>query len=133
MLPYFRFHHIGVAVFNIDATAKYYLDAGYNKTETVYDRVQNVYICFLTKDKMPMVELLAPVDNTSPVIKTLEKTGVTPYHFCYEVDDITQAIADLRKMCFVPIIKPVEACAINNRKVCFLFNKNVGLIELVEV
>jgi len=132
MLPYFRFHHIGVAVFDIDSTAKYYLDAGYSKTDTVYDPVQNVYICFVIKDEMPMVELLAPKDETSPVTRTLEKNGVAPYHFCYEVDDITQAIADLRKLRFVPIIKTVDACAIDNRKVCFLFNKSVGLIELVE-
>lgn len=132
MLPYFRFHHAGIAVFNIDATAKYYLDAGYTKTETVYDPYQNVFICFLNKEGMPMVELLAPKDETSPVTKTLNKSGVTPYHFCYEVDDINQAIADLRKLKFVPLIKPVEACAINDKKVCFLFNKQVGLIELVE-
>lgn len=132
MLPYFRFHHTGVAVFDIDATAKFYLDAGWSKTETVYDPHQNVYICFLTKERMPMIELLAPKDETSPVTKTLDKSGVTPYHFCYEVDDINQAIADLRKLKFVPLIKPVEACAINDKKVCFLFNKQVGLIELVE-
>lgn len=132
MLPYFRFHHTGVAVFDIDATAKFYLDAGWSKTETVYDPHQNVYICFLTKEGMPMVELLAPKDGTSPVTGTLDKSGVTPYHFCYEVDDINQAIADLRKLKFVPLIKPVAACAINDRKVCFLFNRQVGLIELVE-
>jgi hypothetical protein len=28
--------------------------------------------------------------------------------------------------------KPVEAVAMSNKKVCFLFNKNIGLIELVE-
>jgi methylmalonyl-CoA/ethylmalonyl-CoA epimerase len=132
MLSYFRFHHIGVAVFDIDSNAKYYIDAGYSKTDTVYDPIQNVYICFLTKNEMPMVELLASKDQNSPVIKTLEKNGVSPYHCCYEVDDINQAITDLRGLCFVPIIRPVGACAIDNRKVCFLFNKNVGLIELVE-
>lgn len=132
MLESMKFHHIGVAVFDIDITAKYYLDAGYTKTETVYDPHQNVNICFLTKEGMPMIELLAPKEETSPVTKTLDKSGVTPYHFCYEVDDINQAIADLRRLKFVPLIKPVEACAINDKKVCFLFNKQVGLIELVE-
>lgn len=132
MLPYFRFHHIGVAVFDIDSTAKCYLEAGYSKTDTVYDPHQNVYICFLTKNGMPTIELLAPKDETSPVSKTLEKNGVTPYHLCYEVDDINKAIADLRKLKYIPLIKPIEACAIESRKVCFLFNKQVGLIELVE-
>ena len=38
----------------------------------------------------------------------------------------------LKKIKFVPLIKAVEACAIGGRRVCFLFNKKVGLIELVE-
>lgn len=48
------------------------------------------------------------------------------------VDDIEQAVKDLRKMKYVVVSKPVEAVAIHGCKVSFLFNKNVGLIELVE-
>lgn len=55
MLPDFKFHHIGIAVFDIDDTAQYYIDAGYQKTETVIDTIQNVKICFLTKEGMPML------------------------------------------------------------------------------
>ena len=88
MLPDFKFHHIGIAVFDIDDTAQYYIDAGYQKTETVIDAIQNVKICFLTKEGMPMLELLAPVDENSPVNRTLDKMGVTPYHCCYSVDDM---------------------------------------------
>lgn len=132
MLPDFKFHHIGITVFDIDDTAQYYIDAGYQKTETVIDAIQNVKICFLTKEGMPMLELLAPVDENSPVNRTLDKMGVTPYHCCYSVDDMEGAIARLKKIKFVPLIKAVEACAIGGRRVCFLFNKKVGLIELVE-
>lgn len=132
MLPYFRFHHVGVAVFDIEATSKFYIDAGYSKTITIYDPHQNVYICFLTKEGMPMVELLAPRGQTSPVTRTLERSGVTPYHICYEVGDLNQAISDLRKLKFIPLKKTIEACALEGRKICFFFNKNVGLIELLE-
>ena len=55
MLPDFKFHHIGIAVFDIDDTAQYYIDAGYQKTETVIDTIQNVKICFLTKEGMPLL------------------------------------------------------------------------------
>lgn len=132
MLPYFEFHHIGIAVFDIEETAKIYVAAGFEKSQTIYDPIQNVFICFLNKKGMPQLELLAPKDSTSPVSKTLEKNGVTPYHNCYEVPNIENAVADLRKMRFVAVSKPEPACAIDNRRVCFLFNKNVGLIELVE-
>jgi methylmalonyl-CoA/ethylmalonyl-CoA epimerase len=81
---------------------------------------------------MPTVELLAPVDETSPVNKTLEKNGVTPYHTCYVVENIEEAVVQLRKQKYVMVSKPAEAVAFSDSRVCFLFNKNVGLIELVE-
>lgn len=46
MLPEFRFHHIGVAVFNIDTTAKFYMDAGYSRTDSILDSLQDIRICF---------------------------------------------------------------------------------------
>jgi len=127
-----KFHHIGVAVMDIEKTAAVYVQGGYNQSVTIFDSVQNVNICWLTKEGMPTVELLAPVDDSSPVCKTLEKNGVTPYHTCYIVEDIEKCCIALRKMKYVVVVKPVEAPAITNCKVCFLFNKSVGLIELVE-
>nr|WP_314779289.1 VOC family protein [uncultured Treponema sp.] len=81
---------------------------------------------------MPMIELIEPIDETSPVYKILQKSGVTPYHICYEVENISDTITELKREKFIPLSKPVEAVAMSNKKVCFLFNKNIGLIELVE-
>ena len=127
-----KFHHIGVAVKSIEETAAVYVAGGYKRSETTFDPKQNVNICWLTKEGMPVVELLEPVDEASPINKILEKNGVTPYHTCYIVDDIEQAVKELRKMKYVVVSKPIEAVAIHGCKVSFLFNKNVGLIELVE-
>lgn len=132
MLSSLKFHHIGIAVFDIDVTARYYTESGYTKTETVIDPIQNIQICFLRKTGMPTLELLAPVDINSPVNNILGKIGVSPYHCCYEVEDIKQAISDLKRKKFVPLSSPVPACAISSKAICFLFNKDVGLIELVE-
>jgi len=132
MLDSFKFHHIGVAVKDIDATAPIYEQCGYKRSTSIFDPIQNVNICWLTKEGMPTVELLAPVDETSPVNKTLEKNGVTPYHTCYVVENIEEAVAQLRKQKYVMVSKPAEAVAFCGSRVCFLFNKNVGLIELVE-
>ena len=132
MLKSMKFHHIGVAVKDISATATVYVTGGYKQSDTIFDPIQNVNICWLTKENMPVVELLEPVDETSPVNKILEKNGVTPYHTCYIVDEIELAMKELRKMKYIVVSKPAEAVAIHGCKVCFLFNKNVGLIELVE-
>jgi methylmalonyl-CoA/ethylmalonyl-CoA epimerase len=132
MLESFIFHHIGVATKDIDATASVYEQGGYKRSSTIYDPIQNVNICWLTKDGTPTVELLAPQDENSPVNKTLEKVGVSPYHCCYMADNIEDAVAELRKQRYVMVSKPAEAVAFNGSRVCFLFNKNVGLIEIVE-
>lgn len=132
MLESFKFHHLGVAVKSIDDTAAIYVTGGYTRSEVISDPIQDVNICWLTKEGMPTVELLAPKDENSPVNRILEKNGVTPYHTCYIVDDLEDAVNVLRKMKYVMVSKPAEAVAINNCRVCFLFNKNIGLIELVE-
>ena len=81
---------------------------------------------------MPAIELLEPGSALSPVSKTLEKSGVSPYHMCYCVEDIEEAVKELKKKRFLPLFRPVQAVALGNKKICFLFNREVGLIELVE-
>ncbi len=132
MLPEFKFHHIGVAVNDIEATASVYEQGGYHRSASIFDPVQNVNICWLTREGYPTVELLAPVDESSPVCKTLEKNGVTPYHTCYIVENIDEAAQKLRKLRYVMVSKPAEAVAFKGSRVAFFYNKNVGLIELVE-
>lgn len=127
-----KFHHIGIAVFDIDTTAGLYERAGFHRSPAIYDPIQNVNICWLTREDTPTVELLAPADETSPVNLTLEKNGVTPYHCCYVVEDIEAAAAELKKQRYIMVSKPAEAVAFRGSRVCFLFNKNIGLIELVE-
>ena len=132
MLTNWLFNHIGIAVHEIEPTAQLYRTAGYTQTEVVFDPIQNVYICFLSREGMPMVELLAPHDTTSPVQQTLDKMGVTPYHMCYMVKDLEESITELRKQRYIVVRKPEPAIAFDNKRVCFLYNKQVGLIELVE-
>jgi methylmalonyl-CoA/ethylmalonyl-CoA epimerase len=126
------FHHIAFAVRNIEKTAAIYYISGFTSTEPIIDPIQNVRICFLKKQNMPLYELVEPIDETSPVNKILDKTGVTPYHVCYEVDNLDKAINDLKKQRFLLLQAPVPAIALDNRNICFMFNKDAGLIELLE-
>lgn len=132
MLVEFEFHHIGYAVKNIDKTSAYYLTAGFVQTATIIDPLQNVRIAFLRKPGNPLIELVEPVDEHSPIIKTLEKSGVSPYHICYGVDDLDEAIRKMKMLKFIPLFKPVPAVALGNKKICYLYNQDVGLIELLE-
>ena len=129
------FHHIGIAVTDITKTASFYVSCGYRQSETIFDPIQNINICWLSKDNSPIIELLQSPNNEkpSPVDHVLQKNGgVTPYHICYQVEDIEASIHELRRHHFIILGKPVNAIAIKSSKVCFLFSKATGLIELVE-
>lgn len=126
------FHHIGIACRDIDKTREFYLGLGYAASPVVDDPLQHVRICFLDMEGAPRLELLQPLDDQSPVARTLATAGVTPYHFCYEVRNIDEAIAALRTKRFLLVSGPVPACALGDRCIAFLYNKNNGLIELVE-
>lgn len=128
----FKFHHFGVACRDIERTAAEYGRLGYEKGETVTDPLQNVRICFLRHASMPVVELLSPVDGNSPVVQILEKNGTTPYHTCYEVADLDSSIRLLKRQRYVVVSRPKEACAIDGRRVAFLYNADMGLMELLE-
>ena len=69
---------------------------------------------------------------TGKVLRILDAVGVSPYHTCYEVKNLQEAIAQLRQQRFMLVNGPVPACALENREIAFMFNKNYGLIELVE-
>ena len=127
------FHHIGVACRDIERTAAFYTAMGYTAGAVVEDPLQHVHVCFLDKEGAPRIELLSPLDDESPVRRTLDMVGVAPYHMCYEVADIEAAVATLRaEQRFLLVSGPVPACAMGDRRVAFLFQKNTGLIELVE-
>ena len=97
------------------------------------DTIQNTYIAFLCREGFPPIELVAPIDEKSPINNILQKVGVGTYHTCYEVPNMDAAIIELRAKRFMPLFKPVNAVAMDNHKICYLIHPQVGLIELVEV
>ena len=70
-------NHIGYAVRDIQKTAQYYLDAGWQLSEIYEEEVQHAKIAFLTKDGFQKIELVAPLKEgePSPVDTYLQKIG----------------------------------------------------------
>jgi methylmalonyl-CoA/ethylmalonyl-CoA epimerase len=128
-----RFHHIGIAVKKINESIKAYEALGYSKSsDIIFDPIQKVQLCFLGKDESPTLELVAPISTDSPVTNILAKNGPTPYHNCFEVDDIAESVASLKQFGYKRLSAIVPAIAFGNRRICFLYHKEVGLIELLE-
>lgn len=125
--------HIGVATNSIEQSVIAYEALGYKAGEIFTDKLQNVKLCFLKKNNNMQIELVEAIDNTSPVIKHLKKNGVSPYHTCYRVNNIKEKITELKKKSFIIISEPKKAIAFDYQYVCFLYHKNIGIIELLEV
>lgn len=123
--------HIGYAVRDIEKTASYYTAAGWAMSEVYEEKIQNTRIAFLNKSGMITIELVSPLVGDSPIDNILKNQGVTPYHICYVVDNIMQAVDDLYEEGFRPLFKPVESIAMRNRQICYLYNLDCGAIELV--
>ena len=127
-----RVHHIGYAVKNSKKAIIKFEELGYElETETIEDVGRNVSITFM-KNENYLVELVAPMGNKSPIDGYLKKNGNSPYHICYEVASLENKIKELSSEKFIIIHNAEIAPAIENKRVVFMFNKDAGLIELVE-
>lgn len=126
-----KIDHIGYLTGDIAATAKAFAKLGYQSGEIVDDDTQHTRICFLTKADEIRVELVEPYEDNKTMQKMLTKRGVTPYHTCYEVDDVERMYEQLILENWTALFKPVAAPAFGNRKICYFWNSEIGFIELV--
>jgi methylmalonyl-CoA/ethylmalonyl-CoA epimerase len=127
-----QIHHIGYAVRNIDEAAERFRGLGFiNSRQKTIDKARGVVIQFMHNGSL-FVELIAPLNDESPITNFLKKIGPAPYHICYEVDDLDKQVIQLMGKGFKIIEKPLEAPALNDKRVVFLYQKDIGLLELVE-
>lgn len=128
-----KVHHIGYLVKSINQALLEFTELGYKQeSEAKFDEIRQIDIVFLVKDGY-RVELVAPKKKDSATGDLYKKIGNSPYHICYEVENLEQEVARLEDAGYMVIIEPQCAPAINNNKVVFMFNAVIGMIELVEV
>lgn len=124
--------HIGYLVKKLDKARTTFLDMGYQEEgEVVYDPLRDIDILFL-KNGNYRIELVAPKSERSVVWDTLKKLVNTPYHICYICDNLETSIEEWRMKGFTLTGEAMPAIACGGRNVCFLYNRAVGMIELIE-
>lgn len=129
-MPTLKIHHIGYLVKKIEKAKETFQALGYAvEQDTVYDEIRKVDICFLTKDSY-RVELVSPASEDSVVAGLLKKYKNTPYHICYETDDLEEAYRELTSNGFAAIDTPTPAPALGGCDVVFLTSPVIGMIEL---
>jgi len=127
-----KVHHIGYLVKKISKAEKDFAALGFECiASVVYDPLRDADISFWEKDGY-CVELVSPKSEKSIVYDLLKKFKNMPYHICYSSTDMNSDIEELREKGYMVLDEPMEAVAIEGRKVCFLFSANSGMIELLE-
>lgn len=127
----YAINHIGYLTDDIAATAKQFEIFGHCADEVIHDDTQRTRICFLRKEGELVIELVEPYADNKTMQRMLAKGGVTPYHICFEVDDVEKEYQYLTDNDWLALFKPVAAPAFGNRKICYFWKREIGLIELV--
>ena len=126
------FHHLGIATKSIEKCVGIYRELGYSISEIKIEPSQNVKICFLSKEGSPLLELVEPLNNDAPVSNIVKNSGTTPYHTCYEVEDLQQSLDELEELNFRLLFEPEKSKAMDDGQFCYLFSSEIGLIELYQ-
>lgn len=127
----FEFHHIGVAVKDIEREMSVFTLLGYIRESAVFeDEQQGIRGVFLTAKGQPRLELLCDINGSGTVAPHI-KSGNKMYHFAYTVTDIEKAMDVLLKS-RAQVISPLKQSAYFGKRICFLVLPNMYIIELVE-
>lgn len=128
-----KLHHVGYLVKSINRALLEFQKLGYKAVaSTVFDSSRNIFICFVDNCGT-LVELIESASTESDIASLTRRIGVGPYHLCYEVTNIDSTTKVLRKQGYITTSPPKEAPALSNKRVSFLYNSQIGLIELLEV
>ena len=118
-----KIDHIGIAVNSIDEQLPYYRDMlglKVEKVETVES--EGVKVCFI-KVGDTHIELLEPINETSPIKKFLEKNGQGVHHIAYSSDDVVKTMFDMKGKDFKLLNEQPKEGA-GGKLICFIHPKS---------
>ena len=129
--------HIGIACNNLDDASPFWRLIGLQqgKDETVIEQGVTTRF-FATSDgdtRKPMVELLEPTGDDTPVGKFLAKRGPGVQQICFRVEDIDEMISMLTSN-GITMIDSEPRIGAHGAKIAFVHPKSTGgvLVELAE-
>ena len=134
-----KIHHIGYAVKNMEKAIAAFGKLGYlpengNRGGVTYDPIRQIDICFMGRDGY-RIELVSPAskgEGGDAVSDIIRKVGNSPYHICYETDDLDGTLEKLSHDGFTMFLPPAEAPALEGRRVAFCMNRSIGIVEFLE-
>jgi methylmalonyl-CoA/ethylmalonyl-CoA epimerase len=128
-----KIHHYGLATDNLERSIEVLRLLGYQIGEITIDPIQKVRVAFASRSHPgEMIELICDIEADGPTHGLLAKTGSGLYHICYEVDHLEETMKKLSGERFVILRSPVPAAACHGKRIAWMYNRHVGLIELLE-
>ena len=134
-VPQGTFHHVGFVVASIKDAAPGFaesIEAEWDE-EIIYDPNQGVRVSFLKgrSPADPLVELVEPVGEESPVMRFLKKGGGL-HHLCYETANLDRQLESARACGGLVTRIPLPAIAFGGRRIAWVYTRNELLIEYLE-
>ena len=125
--------HVGIAIDDLEETSSFWGDIlriAHTHTEKVESEGVNTKIFDTGKGK---IELLDSLEEYSPIRKFLHKRGPGIHHICLEVDDISNAIKELKDL-NIEILNDKPHIGAEGYKIVFIHPRSTDgvLVELAE-
>lgn len=129
-----KFHHLGLLVYD--------LEQGILSLDTlipemfwgkiIEDIGIGVRVLFGEDGGGMKYELVAPIDNRSPILNFLETKESMLHHIAYTVDDFDIKYSELRSLKFMPLGQVMPAVAFDGKRVAFFLTPIRTIIEIIE-
>ncbi|AEB11161.1 methylmalonyl-CoA epimerase [Marinithermus hydrothermalis] len=125
-------HHVGIAVTDLEAAARPYLELGYVREAEGTVESQGVRVVML-RSGSSRVELLEALRPDSAVARFIEKRGPGVHHLAFHTPDIRAALARLEAQ-GAPLVDREPRPGFGGHLVAFVHPRWAGgvLVELVQ-
>jgi len=129
-----RLHHVGFVVRNIESQMAGFTSSIFatSSSRIFHDPLQKVRVAFLhpLDPTGPLIELVEPAADDSPVERFLKKGGGL-HHLCYEVRELNDHLRKMRARGAVMVKPPHPAVAFENRSIAWVMTKDKLLLEFL--
>ena len=121
-----RHHHVGIAVKNIEDVVSGPQIPGLTFSDTVYDPRLRAELCLVTMPDGSLIELVS-----GPVVERFLEAAPSPYHICYEVESVREALDQWKSSGSIIVLDETPAILFGGRLIGYVYTK-FGLIEFLE-
>ncbi len=129
-----KFDHLGIAVETLEAGREVLgRSLGVRQwTAMAIDPVQNVHYQFGLDPSGVRYELLAPLNDTSPIWRAVRTKARTLNHVAYRVPHLAATVADLVAQHWTAVSTATSAPAFDGANIQFLLNPLGFVVEFIE-